>query len=229
MSSRAATQRAGLRPSIAYNSGPESSPEGTSALHIFLETERLILRRFTADDVDLLVELDSDPEVMRYITGGRSTPRAEIENDILPAFLAYYARDDDYGFWAAVEKESGAFIGWFHFRPARGADDLNAPELGYRLRRSAWGKGYATEGSRALIAKGFREMGARRVTAIAYEYNHASRRVLEKCGLSLVRKFRFTPEELAADGVDPNVVWEGWDLDFALDREDWERMQGDGA
>ena len=54
---------------------------------IFLETERLILRRFTPDDVDLLVELDSDPDVMRYINGGRPTPQEEIETDILPWFL----------------------------------------------------------------------------------------------------------------------------------------------
>ena len=83
-------------------------------METFLETEQLTLRRFTADDVDNLVELDSDPEVMRYINGGRPTPREEIERDVLPAYLAYYERDDGYGFWAAVEKTSGNFIGWFH-------------------------------------------------------------------------------------------------------------------
>ena len=86
----------------------------------FLETERLTLRQFTPDDVDNLVELDSDPEVMRYITGGRATPREEIERRELPAFLAYYTRADGYGFWAAVEKATGDFIGWFHLRPHDG-------------------------------------------------------------------------------------------------------------
>ena len=194
-------------------------------MNLYLETERLILRRFTEDDVDLLVELDSDPEVMRYITGGSATPRETIENEILPAFLAYYEHGDRYGFWAAIEKSTGEFIGWFHLRPPYGSSDPDAPELGYRLRREAWGKGYATEGSLALIHKGFTELGISRVTAIAYEYNHASRRVLEKCGLSILRIFRFTPEELAADGVDPNVVWEGNDLEYALDRDDWLHRQ----
>lgn len=105
-------------------------------MQIFLETERLILRRFTADDADLLVELDSDPEVLRYVTGGPPTPREEIEGDILPHFLRYYELGDRYGFWAAIEKATGEFLGWFHFRPLPGADE-DEPELGYRLRRIA--------------------------------------------------------------------------------------------
>ena len=129
-------------------------------MDVVLETERLILRRFTADDVDNLVELDGDPEVVFRITGGVTTPREEVESDVLPAFLAYYDRGDAYGFWAAVERETGDFLGWFHFRPGEGHPD-DEPELGYRLRRSAWGKGYAAEGSRALIDRGFHEHGVR--------------------------------------------------------------------
>jgi RimJ/RimL family protein N-acetyltransferase len=61
-------------------------------MQIFLETERLKLRRFTDDDVENLVELDSDPDVMRFINGGRPTARDEIENEVLPTFLDYYER-----------------------------------------------------------------------------------------------------------------------------------------
>src|SRR5438477_12077689 len=103
-------------------------------MEIFLETEHLLLRRFTADDVDNLVELDSDPDVMRFINGGRPTSRAEIENDVLPAFLGYYERFAGYGFWAAVEKSTGQFVGWFHFRPAADPDSGDI-ELGYRSRK----------------------------------------------------------------------------------------------
>jgi RimJ/RimL family protein N-acetyltransferase len=109
-------------------------------VRIFLETDRLVLRRFTEDDVDNLVELDSDPDVMHFITGGRPTPRREIESDVLPTFLDYYGRFAGYGFWAAIEKPTGRFVGWFHFRPARGAPPGEV-ELGYRLRKPAWGKG----------------------------------------------------------------------------------------
>jgi RimJ/RimL family protein N-acetyltransferase len=89
-----------------------------------LETERLILRRFTADDVDDFAGLDGDPEVMRFMTGGRATPREEIENDFLPRFLVYYERFGGYGFWAVIEKSSGEFLG---LRAIRG-------EAGWRWR-----------------------------------------------------------------------------------------------
>jgi len=58
-------------------------------MDVFLETERLVLRRFTSDDADLLASLDADPEVMHFVTGGVPTSRAEIEGDFLPAFLGY--------------------------------------------------------------------------------------------------------------------------------------------
>ena len=157
-------------------------------MQVFLETGRLILRRFTGDDVDLLVELDADPEVMRYINGGEPTSRAEVVDEVLPAFLDYYERYPGYGFWAAIEKSTGEFLGWFHFRPPHGGRDDEA-ELGYRLRKSAWNKGYATEGSRALIDKGFIEYGVNRVFATTMAANVGSRRVMEKSGLSYVRTF----------------------------------------
>src|SRR5215467_12125571 len=106
-------------------------------MHVFLETERMVLRRFTADDVDYLVDLDSDPEVMRFLTGGRSTPREAIQHDILPAFLDSYESISGFGVFAAIEKESGAFLGWFSFRPKDTACP-NEVTLGYRLRKAAW-------------------------------------------------------------------------------------------
>ena len=75
-------------------------------MEIFVKTERLVLRRFTEEDIDNLVELDSDPEVMHYINGGKPTSRDEVENDILPALLAHYERFEGYGFYAAIEKSS---------------------------------------------------------------------------------------------------------------------------
>jgi RimJ/RimL family protein N-acetyltransferase len=183
-------------------------------MDIFLETDRLILRRFTLADVDNVVELDSDPEVMLYINGGHPTPRDKIENDFLPWWMAYYTRFAGYGFWAAIEKSSGEFLGWFHFRPF-GDAALDEPELGYRLRRSAWGQGYATEGSRALIQKGFVELGVRRVTASTDAVNIASRRVMEKCGLVLVRTFcEPRPDEI--DGQPNDGV------EYALERTAWQ-------
>jgi RimJ/RimL family protein N-acetyltransferase len=184
---------------------------------IFLETERLVLRRFTVSDVDNLVDLDGDPEVMRYSNGGVPTPREEVEGDILPRFLWYYEHFAGYGFWAAVAKSTGEFLGWFHFRPAEGSP-ADEPELGYRLRRSAWAKGYGTEGSRALIRKGFTELGVQRVVASTMTVNTASRRVMEKSGLRLVRTF-FQDWPYDIEGA------EHGDVEYAIDRADWERQQ----
>ena len=177
---------------------------------VLLRTERLILRRFTMADVDLLVELDADPEVMAYITGGRAM-REEIAAGVLPLWLAYYERPGGHGFWAAVDRRGGEFLGWFHLRPGGGAP-ADEPELGFRLRKSAWGRGLATEGSRALVDRAFAKLGARRVTASAMADNLASRRVMEKVGLRHVRSFRL---ELA-DHVEGDAV------EYALAREDWE-------
>src|SRR5436305_2163123 len=126
-------------------------------MSVYLETERLIFRHLTEDDLNNLVELDSDPEVLRYINGGTPTPRTVMQQEILPRFLSYYERCEGYGYWAAIEKSTGAFIGWFSLHPelGRSPDDI---ALGYRLRRPAWGKSYATEGARALIEKGFSEL-----------------------------------------------------------------------
>ncbi len=190
-------------------------------MQIFLETERLMLRRFTEDDVDHLVELDGDPDVMHFITGGRPTPRREIETDVLPAFLGYYERFAGYGFWAAIEKSTGGFIGWFHFRPAKDSPP-DEVELGYRLRRAAWGKGYATEGSRALIDKGFAELGVQRVVAFTMVVNVASRRVMEKAGMRHVRTFHQPwPDRIEGE--------EEGDVEYAVLRSEWEEARARSA
>ena len=184
-----------------------------SPARVFLETERLLLRRFTEADVPDLVELDGDPEVMRFINGGRATPREEVENELLPAFLAHYDRYAGYGFWAAIEKSTRQFLGWFHLRPEEGAAPGEV-ELGYRLRRCAWGKGYATEGSRALIDKGFGELGVERVVASTMVVNVASRRVMEKAGLRFVRVFHQPwPDYIEGE--------EEGDVEYALLRSEW--------
>src|SRR4051794_3148135 len=117
-------------------------------VEIFLQTTRLLLRRFTTADADLLVGLDGDPAVMRFLTGGRATARETVEQETLPKFLDYSR--PGLGAWAAVEKAAGEFAGWFSLRPVGGAP--TEAELGYRLRAAVWGRGYATEGAGALIA-----------------------------------------------------------------------------
>jgi len=181
---------------------------------VVLSTESLDLRRFTPDDLDRLVALDSDPEVTFFITGG--VP--EFEPDFLRSYLGYYERYAGYGFWAVEERATGEFIGWFHLRPEPDTPE-DEPELGYRLVKSAWGKGYATEGSRALIDRAFRELGARRVHATTMTVNVGSRRVMEKAGLRFVRTF-------FADWPWPIPGDDQGDVEYAITREEWLADQG---
>jgi RimJ/RimL family protein N-acetyltransferase len=183
--------------------------------HIILETPRLVLRQFTADDADNLFDLNSDPEVMRYLTGGRPTPREEIRDRLIPYHLGVYGRLDRLGTWAAESAATGEFLGWFHFRPGHGSDDITDIELGYRLRRSTWNKGYATEGSRALVSMGFTDLDVERVFALPMAANTASRRVLEKCGLTLAGT---TPYK----GADVIEGAEHGEVEYALTKPEWQ-------
>lgn len=184
-------------------------------VHIELETERLILRRFTAADLDDLVELDSDPHVMRFLTGGEGTPRHRIRDEVLPRLLSEYDTFPGWGRWAAVERASGAFLGWLGLDPPKG--DRPEVELGYRLRRAAWGHGYATEGSRALVDQAFSATTAERVWAETMAVNTGSRRVMENAGLKLVRTSHPT--------WDPIEGAEHGEVEYELSRTDWERRQ----
>lgn len=175
-------------------------------MNIFLETPRLILRQFTEDDVDNLVILDSDSEVMRFV-GGVASSRETITTKSLPDILSYYEEYENLGFWAIVEKSSEEFVGWvvlrpeFRFRIAMllNVAELDAMELGYRLRKISWGKGYATEAAQALIDRALKEKISK-IIAWALPENKASIRVMEKLGMKLQQEYILT----AAD-VLPNV------------------------
>ncbi len=173
---------------------------------MLVETERLSLREFTESDVDNLYALDSDPGVMRFINGGKPTPRDQIEQELLPQILRQGGR------WAAIERRGGAFVGWFAL--AEVPEHPDERELGYRLRTAAWGKGYATEGARALIRYGFTELGLQRIIANTMTVNTGSRRVMEKCGLRYVRTFYFDWPEII-EGTEQG------DVEYALTRAQW--------
>ena len=161
---------------------------------VVLETPRLYLREFTSDDALLLFELDSDPEVMRFITKGQSTPLGQIQDEILPRVLGYYTRFPPFGVWAAHRQADDAFIGWYHLRPDKLEPDQM--ELGYRLKREVWGRGLATEGAAELLRAGFGAWHCDKITARTLRLNLASRRVMEKIGLRFETEFLYPAEML---------------------------------
>jgi RimJ/RimL family protein N-acetyltransferase len=205
--------RASLRGRLCRASAPATAvrPVDNGQMPILLETDRLVLRSFTGDDADHLYDLNSDPDVMWFLNGGEPTPREEVRDRIIPFFLSFYEQFDGLGFWAAETRATGDFLGWFHFRPT-GDGSI---DLGYRLRKAAWNKGYATEGSRALIDKGFTDLNVQRVVAHTMTVNQASRRVMEKCGLVFVRTYH-------SDDVPAIPGAAQGEVEYALTREDWQ-------
>jgi len=145
-----------------------------------LETARLRLRPFGAADRDAIHAIYSDPEVMRYVGHGAHRTTAETARALRG--YADALRTRGYGFVAVVELSSGVLIGdgGLHPLAGRGPD----VELGYTLARDAWGRGYATEIGSALVAHAFEALGVPRVMAQVEPENAASRRVLEKLGMT---------------------------------------------
>ena len=119
---------------------------------VFLETERLRLRRLEYDDLEDLVELDGDPEVMRFINGGQATPRDELENEVSPAFLGRGRRYAASASGPSKRSRPGDSLAGSTFGRRRGRHPRNRARLSAAQIRL--GKGYATEGSRALIDRG---------------------------------------------------------------------------
>ncbi|GAA3248503.1 GNAT family N-acetyltransferase [Pseudonocardia petroleophila] len=178
-----------------------------------IETERMVLRRFTPDDVDDLVALHNDPAVMRYL--GPCDETAEHVRDVLlPYYRSFDRPGGGYGYRAAIERDGGAFLGWFLFRPAREDPQPGVIEVGYRLHRAAWGRGFATEGASALVDRGFTELPIHTVVADTMTVNTGSRRVLEKLGMRHVATVHPHYD-------DPVPGTEHGDVLYALTRAEW--------
>ena len=186
-------------------------------MHVFVETDRLVLRRFVPGDAPALLALDSDTRVRRFVEDGDPVNLDEACRTI-SRWMAGYEQSDLFGFWAAIEKAAGGFLGWFHLM-AWDDDHPEQPELGYRLAASAWGRGYATEGSRAIIDRAFGSPGIGGVVAESMAIHTASRRVMEKAGMRHVRSFQAQwPVSVPGD--------EFGDVRYAISRQEWEAGRG---
>jgi RimJ/RimL family protein N-acetyltransferase len=147
-----------------------------------LHTDRLTLVPVTDEHLSLLVELNSDPEVMRFLLGRGAT----VEETYAEWERRRGDRSDEgrgLGYWVGFEQDD--FVGWWS--ASAYADDPSRAGLGYRLRREAWGRGLATEGCRAMVAHAFTLPGIERVVAGTMAVNTGSRRVMEKLGMVHVR------------------------------------------
>jgi ribosomal-protein-alanine N-acetyltransferase len=150
-----------------------------------IETPRLLLRPFTLDDAEAYWPLVNLPEVLRY-TGEEPKPSLDAVREIIASRPLNDYKVHGYGRMACIEKHSGRLIG---FSGLKFVDDLRETDVGYRFLPECWGKGYATESGRALIAHGREVLGIGRIIGLVQPANGASARVLEKLGLAYERTF----------------------------------------
>ena len=144
-----------------------------------LQTTQLTLSPCRPSDRANFIDLELDPEVMRFLNGGYAVDPERID----PNATFLMPRETELYVWTARRTTSGAFVGWFCLWP----ESETLAELGYRLRRMDWGQGLASEGASALVDWGFGSGRYDTIVASTMAVNHASRRVLEKVGLNYAR------------------------------------------
>ena len=162
-----------------------------------IDTGRLILRRFTLDDLHAFYQLASRPEIIRY---AQSTPVASLEEarELMKAAPFHDYATYGYGRFACVWKESGDVIG---FSGVKFVPEISDTELGYRFFPEYWGMGLATEAGRASIEFASADLGLTRLVAMVHPENVASARVVAKLGFSVEKQLRYS----GLEGVDVDL------------------------
>ncbi|MBL4660426.1 MAG: GNAT family N-acetyltransferase [Alcanivoracaceae bacterium] len=159
-------------------------------MKIFNST-RLSYQLMDANDFQLLYELDQDPEVMKYINGGKPTTKEDIEEVFLPRIDAYTNSPKGWGLWKVTINCSAEFIGWILVRPMdffSNQPQLENLELGWRFIKKSWAKGYATEAAQHIMQALIKNRSATQFSAIAVSDNLASIAIMKKLGMRFQKK-----------------------------------------
>jgi [ribosomal protein S5]-alanine N-acetyltransferase len=149
-----------------------------------LASERLVLRPWRLEDAEAALRIYNDPDVMRFLGGAgpfRERTLDEQREVLRERIAADAGADGPRGFWAAVERESATLVGSAILKPLPGHAMV---EIGWHLGRFAWGRGFATEIGRTLIAHGFGDLGLSRLVAVVHPENIRSIRVAERLGMA---------------------------------------------
>lgn len=160
-------------------------------MKIHIETDRLIMRDLVPEDAQGMFELDSDPEVHAYLGNQPIKTLAQAQEQI--NFIRQQYIENGIGRWAVIEKQNGQFIGWSGFKLI--TEMINEKtqylDLGYRLIRKYWGKGFATESAKASLEYGFEQLKQKEICAMADVSHKTSNIILKKIGMKRLNEFDF--------------------------------------
>jgi RimJ/RimL family protein N-acetyltransferase len=166
------------------------------------KTQRLFARPFTADDLDDVFKVNSNPEVMKHIGPVESREDAQ---KYLDDCIEYYKQDPGFGKFAVCLRKTGEFVGWVILK---NLDKTDIKEVGYRLLQKHWAKGYDTEIAEGALEYGFWEMELPKIAAVTMPDNVGSIKVLESLEFRFKRIAKFYDTELSY---------------FVLQKDQWER------
>ncbi len=150
-------------------------------MNIIFQSPHLYFREFTKNDVQPLFELNSNPNVIKYVHEPAPTLENVTDilfNSILPQYTLY-----KHGRWVVHLKSNDEFIGWCGLKYIKEDDEI---DLGYRFKEEYWGNGYGYEAAKATIDYGFKNLKLKRIVATALPQNTASWKIMEKCGMKCI-------------------------------------------
>ncbi|KAL6836430.1 acyl-CoA N-acyltransferase [Trichoderma sp. SZMC 28015] len=183
-----------------------------------LQTPRLNLRPLAEHNRDDIIDLDSDPQVMKYVHSGRPLTQEEAIQDHQER-LSACRQVSGLGYWAGYLGDT--FIGWAALSPIQsntGTFHAQKAEIGYRISPRFWRRGYAKEMARELLRYGFEELGLVEVIGQTMAVNEASRVTMKACGMQHVRT-------LYVEFEDPIPGSEDGEVEYAITREEWLGLQ----
>jgi RimJ/RimL family protein N-acetyltransferase len=182
-------------------------------MKVAAETDRLILREWGEGDGDRFYEVMNTPAVMRHLGGVQDRAGWNAAS----GRILGYQRDFGHTFWLVERKSDGELLGFCGLKRvnAPGASFPGAMEIGWRLRETAWGKGYAKEAAIASLDLAFDRFGAPHVVALTALGNRSSQGLMARLGMSRREDLDFTDQRFPTDSdVNPQIV-------FRIDAEDW--------
>ena len=172
-------------------------------MKVILETDRMLVREYVEEDAEAFFKLNSDPEVLRFVPDKRLLNVEQARQILINHPIADY-RKYGFGRGACILKSTGEQIG---FAGLKYLEELGEVDVAFRLMRTHWGQGLATEAALASVRFGFSDLGLKRIIGLVMPENIASVRVLEKTGLRYVETVSFWGHQFSKYVIDATETW----------------------